>query len=68
MGGAEARIITDVTGEYFKMGNGVKQGDPLSPLLFNCTLEEIFRNIDWAEKGINFFVYTFLKYSSIPKM
>ena len=24
-----------------------------TPLLFNCTLKEMFRNIDWAEKVIN---------------
>ncbi len=31
----------------------MKQGDPLSPLLFNCVLEEIFRTIKCEGKGIN---------------
>ncbi len=48
----EARIITDKEGNYFKISKGVKQGDPLSPLLFNCALEEVFRNINWEGKGV----------------
>lgn len=42
----EAIIITDVTGEYFKIEKGVKQGDPLSPKLFNSSLEQIFKNLN----------------------
>ena len=29
------------------------QGDPLSPILFNCALEQIFRKLDWENKGVN---------------
>lgn len=32
---ALGRIITDVEGEYFRIKNWVKQGYPLSALLFN---------------------------------
>ncbi len=46
----EARIITDKEGKYLKISKEVKQGDPLSPLLFNCALEDVFRNINWEEK------------------
>lgn len=32
---------------------GVRQGDTISPKLFISALEEIFRKMDWSEKGIN---------------
>lgn len=50
--GLESRIITDVIGKYFPIQKGVRQGDPLSPLRFNCALEEIFKNLDWDKKVI----------------
>ncbi len=36
----------DKKGRKFKIGQGVRQGDPLSPNLLNCaldSLEEVFR-------------------------
>ncbi len=30
----------------------MKQGDPLSPNLFNSILEDIFQKIEWEERGI----------------
>lgn len=31
----------------------VRQGNPLSPIIFNCLLEQIFRElISWQEKGV----------------
>ncbi|KAK0405475.1 hypothetical protein QR680_018015 [Steinernema hermaphroditum] len=32
---------------------GVRQGDTISPKLFTATLEEIFRELDWEDFGIN---------------
>ena len=48
----QARIITDTTGEYFQIQKGIRQGDPLSPILFNVALEEIFKKINWEGRGI----------------
>ena len=48
----QARISTDIEGEYFKIKKGVRQGDPQSPILFNVALEETFRSLKWAKKGI----------------
>ena len=49
----KARVKTDKVGTSFSIKRGVKQGDPLSSLLFNCVLEDIFRDMDWNKKGIN---------------
>ena len=48
-----ARLVTDIKGEYFSIEKGVKQGDSLSPIIFNATLEQIFRNLNWEGRGIN---------------
>ncbi len=41
----KARIKTDTIGEYFNIKKGVRQGDPLSTILFNSSSEKIFRNL-----------------------
>ena len=39
--------------EDIKIEKGVKQGDPMSPKLFSAVLENIFRKLNWENKGIN---------------
>lgn len=47
-----AHIKLENTTASFKIERGVKQGDPLSPKLFNAVLESIFRNVDDETRGI----------------
>jgi len=49
---ASAYIKTEIKGKNFKICRGVKQGDPLSPVIFNSILEEVFQKTDWEGKGI----------------
>jgi len=49
---SKAHVKTDRIGPTFKIGKGVRQGDPLSANLFNCALEEVFRGMNWGDKGI----------------
>ena len=38
--------------EPFKLQKGVRQGDCISPKLFTACLEQVFRKLDWEERGI----------------
>ena len=38
--------------EPFQIQKGVRQGDTISPKLFTATLEEIFKQLNWENKGI----------------
>ncbi len=49
---SEVQIRLDKVGEKFQVRRGVKQGDPLSPNIFNAVLEEVFRHLDWREQGL----------------
>ncbi|CAH0717940.1 unnamed protein product, partial [Brenthis ino] len=48
-----ARIQLEKKSQPFKVGKGVRQGDPLSPKLFSAVLESIFRKLNWENLGIN---------------
>lgn len=48
-----AKIKTEIEGKTFKIERGVRQGDPISPSLFTAVLEEVFRNLNIDNLGLN---------------
>ncbi len=49
---SRARIQPDEESDWFSIERCVRQGDPLSPNIFNSILEFIFRQVNWKVKGI----------------
>jgi hypothetical protein len=43
--------VNDNIGNYFKGGKGVRQGDPLSPLLFNLAVDGLAKMIHKAQEN-----------------
>jgi hypothetical protein len=43
--------INNTIGSYFKSGRGVRQGDPLSPFLFNIAADSLAKMISLAQKN-----------------
>ena len=52
--GAIARVHMDnQVSEEIPILRGVRQGDPVSPKLFTATIQEVFKNAQFEEKGIH---------------
>lgn len=51
-GSQTGQVIADKTSRSFKMERGTRQGDPISPTLFNAVLEGIFHKLklQWRRK------------------
>lgn len=48
-----ARVQLETLGDEFTIKRGVRQGDPVSPKLFSAVLENIFRQLNWQNMGLN---------------
>ena len=48
-----ANVVTDKVSKEFRIGRGTKQGDPISPELYNAVLEKTLRRAkeSWGRKG-----------------
>jgi hypothetical protein len=49
---SKAKVKTEIEGEMFRTKSGVRQGVPISPKLFTCLLETIFRKLNWNQKRV----------------
>jgi hypothetical protein len=49
---SSASVLIENLGEKFNLDRGVKQGDPMSPKLFNAALESVFKSLEWDDVGI----------------
>ena len=50
--GKVAIMVNDKIGPYFPTKEGLRQGDPFSPILFNITLNVLA--VQWYNKGSRF--------------
>lgn len=48
----QAKVVTDIIGDYFNIYRGGKQVDLLLSLMFICIFGQLHRNMNWIDKGI----------------
>ena len=50
--GQHAKVVGEAVSRNFAIKKGTKQGDPVSPILFNSVLEQVMRKVKlrWSEK------------------
>lgn len=47
------KINDDIKTDKIKIGKGVRQGDTISPKLFTLALENVFKQLNWENRGLN---------------
>jgi retron-type reverse transcriptase len=50
-GGSVGVKVNDIEGDFFLTGKGLRQGDPIAPLLFNCIVDAFSRMIVKETEG-----------------
>ena len=51
---AKSVVRTEIDSKCFRLRRGVRQGDTISPILFNIALNnEVINKIEWGDRGIN---------------
>jgi hypothetical protein len=48
---SRAKVKTEIESETFRIRRGVRQGDLITPKLFTCVLEAVFRDLSWNDMG-----------------
>ena len=54
------QVVTNLPSKKFSISRGTKQGDPLSTLIFNAVVEDIFRDVrqKWEDKKFGIYMST----------